>query len=121
MAAPQEQELNLIKGLLARFEHHPVVEVSKGPEVSQEVKSYIEKVETEAESSQPIVIGGNNVRIPPSQPKPRPSIILPLTPSQYAQGTKASVVDSIRWLAVWCLRLLKIYGPRATFRPEPNI
>src|SRR3989344_7195030 len=121
MAAQQEQELSLIKGLLARLEHHPVVEVTKGPEISPDLKSYIERVETEGESAQTIVIGSNSVKVAKTQPKSQPSIVLPLTPTHYTQGMKASVADSIRWLAIWCLRLLKIYGHRAVFRPEPNL
>lgn len=117
MPAPQEREYNLIKNLLARFERHPVVEVPTSPEVPQELKTYVEKVETGAEFKPPSVTGGPATSAVPQQP----NIVLPLTPSQYAQGKKAGIFDSIRWLAEWCLRLFKIYGPRAIFRSEPNL
>lgn len=121
MAAQQEQELNIIRGLLARLEHHPVVEVPKGPEIAPELKSYVEKVEEGAELAQPTIVNVNGVKAVPPQPQPKPSIVLPLTPTQFASGLKASVADSVRWLAVWCLRLLKIYGQRAVFRAEANL
>lgn len=35
------------------------------------------------------------------------TVTLPLTQPQIAQGLKKSIVDSWRWLAVWCIRRLK--------------
>jgi hypothetical protein len=119
MAARPEQEYNLIRGVLERFERHPVVEIGATPEISPDLRSYVQKVETGSEVKPP----GMPLGKPSAKPLPpgQKSILLPLTPTQYVQGTKASVSDSLRWLAVWCLRILKIYGPNALFRPEPNL
>lgn len=120
MPAVQEQEkdFNLVKDLLNKFERHPVVETPTSPEVPTELKGYIEKVETSVEVKPPTTI-----QVPGNYPtvKPQPSVVLPLTASQYASAKKTTVFDSVRWLAVWCLRLFKIYGSRASFRPEPNL
>jgi len=35
------------------------------------------------------------------------TVTLPLTQPQIAQGLKQSILDSWRWLAVWCIRRLK--------------
>lgn len=113
----REKEFNLVKGLLERFEKHPVVEVPLSPEVPAELRSYVQKVETGAEAKAPTVLS-DTTGLPA---KPQPTIVLPLTASQYASAKKATVLDSVRWLAVWCLRLFKIYGSRASFRPEPNL
>ena len=118
-SSEREKEFNLVKGLLDRFEKHPVVEVSSSPEIPAEVKSYIEKVETASEANTPTVISGKTGTAITTPPKP--VIILPLTASQYASAKKASVFYSIRWLAAWCLRLFKIYGQRASFRQEPGL
>lgn len=114
--AEREKDISLVKGLLERFEKHPVVEIPTSPEVPSEIKSYVEKVETGAEVKPPSVMSSNGT-ITTSQP----TIVLPLTASQYAAAKKATVFDSVRWLAVWCLRLFKIYGSRASFRQEPNL
>lgn len=119
MAARQEQEINLIKGLLARFEKHPLVEVPTSPEVPSELRSYVEKVEEGAEFNLPVVVGG---QAPGAQTAGRLAVVvLPLTKSQYVQAKQASISDSIRWLAALCLKLFKVYRTKAAFRPEPNL
>lgn len=35
------------------------------------------------------------------------TVVLPLTQPQIAQGLQKSILDSWRWLAVWCIRKLK--------------
>jgi len=35
------------------------------------------------------------------------TVVLPLTQPQIAQGLQQSILDSWRWLAVWCIRRLK--------------
>lgn len=42
----------------------------------------------------------------PSTPQP-PTVSLPLTDDQIAQGLSESIFSSIRWLAEWCERQLK--------------
>lgn len=46
--------------------------------------------------------------IGPNQPvAPTATVQLPLTDDQIAQGLKASITSSWRWLAEWCVRKLK--------------
>ena len=35
------------------------------------------------------------------------TVVLPLTQTQIAQGLQKNIIDSWRWLAVWCIRKLK--------------
>jgi len=39
-----------------------------------------------------------------------PSVTLPLTDVQIAQGLHTSITSSLRWLAEWCRRKLKMIG-----------
>lgn len=43
----------------------------------------------------------------PLQKKPTKTITLPLTDDQIVQGLHAHIWESIRWLAVWCIRKLR--------------
>jgi hypothetical protein len=119
MPAAQEQEFNLVKSLLARFERHPVVDVTEPLQIPPELQSYVQKVETLTPTQQPQTVITSYT--PPPVPRPLPTVSLPITLSQYIQAKKANISDSIRWLAAWCLRILKMYGSRASFRPEPNL
>ena len=42
----------------------------------------------------------------------KPSIVIPLSDSELAQGLHISVINSFRWLAQWCKRQLSMIGIR---------
>lgn len=46
---------------------------------------------------------GSNIPI-----QTHPSIVIPLSDSELAQGLHISVINSFRWLAEWCQKQLKI-------------
>lgn len=100
-------------------EKYPVVDAEPNPKIEKEVEDYIEKVEKEAELSKPITDNYGQPLI--SAPSPQqPQIVLPMTQNQYLFGLKQKITESVRWLAVWCGRLLKIFGARITFREAKN-
>jgi len=48
------------------------------------------------------------------------TVVLPLTQPQITQGLQKSILDSWRWLAVWCIRRLKqlrFFNPTNTTNP----
>jgi hypothetical protein len=94
-------------------EKFPVI-VEGEPEIK--VESLLEKLEKEdATLTQPVTDDSGQPLVSPAAPL-QPQIVLPLTSSQYAFGLKQKVSHSVRWLAEWCFRLVKIFGPRALFR-----
>lgn len=99
-------------------EKYPVVE-EKEIEVEKEVEPYIEKIEKEIYLAKPVVddYGQPLVTAPSAQPI---QIVLPVTQTTFLYGLQQKVSESIRWLAEWCLRLIKIFGAKAIFRKEGN-
>ena len=45
-------------------------------------------------------------------------IVLPLTEAEFEQGLKSQIWSSLRWVAEWCLLLIKRYGSRVFFRAD---
>jgi hypothetical protein len=43
-------------------------------------------------------------------------VVLPLTKDEVEKGLHLKVVDSLRWLAEWCARLIKIFGNKVAYR-----
>ena len=48
----------------------------------------------------------------------KPKIILPLSKNQTQQAIHVKVVESIRWLAEWCLRLIKMFPRRTVYKTQ---
>ncbi len=96
-------------------EKYPVVDAEPNPEIEKDLESYFEKVEKEQYLSQPITDDYGQPLV--SAPAPQqPNIVLPVTQNLYLSGLKQKVTESVRWLAVWCGKLIKIFGARAIFR-----
>ncbi|KUK82860.1 MAG: hypothetical protein XD98_0485 [Microgenomates bacterium 39_6] len=94
-----------------------IIEIGRSPELSSELEGYLEKIEKEDhflpnqvlddQTGQPLVT---------SPEAEKPTIILPLTFSEYNSGLKKSVKSSWRWLAEWSKRLVKIFGAQVGFK-----
>lgn len=95
------------------------IEVREEPELQETEKSLLQKVEEEAYLQKPITDDGGQPLVSPPAPQ-QPIITLPMTQSTYNTGMKSKVSDSVRWLAEWCWRLVKILGTQAVFREEKN-
>lgn len=99
-------------------ERYPIVE-PKEKEIDKDVQPYIEKIEKEIFLTKPVTddYGQTLVTAPSAQPT---QIVLPVTQATYLLGLRKKLSESVRWLAEWCLRLVKIFGNRAVFRKEEN-
>lgn len=94
-----------------------IVEVGRFPDLSREVEGYLEKIEKEDhflanqvlddQTGQPLVTS------PQAQ---KPTIILPLTMSEYQDGLKKSIELAWRWLSEWSRRVKKMLGEQAGFK-----
>jgi len=99
------------KGLDAiRFKEYKEVELGG------EVKDWLTELES-ADASQlsaPIIDDYGQILLDNSN-QPKPQVILPLKEEEVEKAIHQKVADSIRWLAVWCLRMVKLLGKRAEF------
>ena len=111
MALPEPKE-----SLISEREKIPIIERKEG-EVAPEVKDYVTKIETAAEISlpQPVIDDTGQIIVDDAQPK-KVKITLPLTEEEIRRGLHYKIVDSFRWLAEWCLRLVKIVHGKFVYR-----
>ena len=84
-----------------------------------EVDNYIEKVEgsiqPQTQSVQTSnVIGGN-------QQKEVKKIVLPIDESVMRYGLKSKPAVGVKWLAEWCLMMIKKYPGRVFYSPTNNL
>lgn len=84
-------------------------------EIPPEIQEYIQKTERDMEEDHLPVI--QHVGAEPKLAN-LPQIVLPLTKPVLASGLKATVTSSLRWLATWCLRLIKKFRGRIVYSSE---
>ena len=112
---PDLPEKEILNRIFSEGEKFPVEETGVEPEINKEVKPLIQKVEEEIYLSKPIMDDYGQPLVSPPAPQ-QPKIVLPVTKTAYLYGLTQKVTESIRWLAEWCLRLVKIFGGKITFR-----
>lgn len=122
MALPSEPEVpspekqkEILSRLFPEKEKYPIVERPVTPEVPPE----IEKVEAVAgaEISLPQPVTDDTGAVIVDTPAPQQvSVTLPLTEEEIEKGLAYKITFSIRWLAEWCRRLLKIMGGKFIYR-----
>lgn len=95
-----------------------VVSIPENPELEKkpDLNGYIEKVEKAAEDA-PLVIDDytGQVLLNPAQQAPK-TIVLPLTEAQVSDGLHHQVWESVRWLAEWCVRQMKLVQGRVKYK-----
>lgn len=97
-----------------------VQEIPTTPEVEKrpELAGYIEKVENEAATLKPVVDDYTQQVLLKSVNPAKSKVKLPLSQAQIQTGLHHKVVESIRWLAEWCTRQVKLLGARAEYKAE---
>jgi len=94
----------------------PVPEI----EPPKEVANWLEKVEKgDVYLAKPVTddqTGQTLVTAPSAQ---QPKIVLPLTRGQLIAGLKQKMNQAIRWLAEWCLRLIKMQPNQVELKSNP--
>ncbi len=94
-----------------------VVEHEPNVEISPEVQGWIEKVEQEKlHLPDNIVVADQTAAQPTGTYAAAPVIVLPMTEDQMSSGLKASVKNSVRWLATWCVRVMKKFKGSVVYR-----
>ena len=89
-----------VKEVLTHIEEEPIKELIES--------GHIERVERAAELKTPVMGGFGQPPLVQSSAPQNPKIKLPLTDDQIQQGLHHKVWESIRWLAVWCIRKIQI-------------
>lgn len=124
-----DDDQNVVSGLTVAKERvesgsqeiTPMTEFTRKVDLEPEVESWLEKLEKEdSQLQQPIVDPGasngddkvvlNNIE--PSEFK----VILPLTKDEVEIGLHHKVMDSIRWLAEWCIKTIKMFHGKVAYR-----
>jgi hypothetical protein len=78
-------------------------------EPSKELDSLLEKVEKkEIYLSKPVTDDQTGQVLVTAPSAKQQKVVLPLDKQQMAYGLKQKVDDAIRWLAEWCLKLIKM-------------
>lgn len=97
------------------------VEQERTPEISPEVESWLQSVENHKEKTpQNIVVADKTAENPTGVYAAEPVIVLPLTQTGVQQGMKHPIQDSVKWLAVWCIKVIKKFHGMVVYRAVPN-
>lgn len=106
-------------------EHPPIEQQIAKPEQAAQiqeqevsVKHVLQKVERDHATQAPVTDGSGQVVLTPSQPQQQQIVTLPLTEEEIKHGLHHKIIDSIRWLAEWCVRMGKkaiILGVRVVY------
>lgn len=98
----------LEKAQIAKSEAY-LEEAGKLPELEPEVeRAGVQKVQGEVLIPQPVSQMGVKQAGPTAPASTQISVALPITDDQVLKGLHANVFDAFRWLAVWCIRRLKM-------------
>src|SRR3990172_6736934 len=84
----------------------PIVETREPEKVPEEVESWLEKLERgeDIKLPQPVTDDQGQTLVSSAEPDvTEDQIVLPVSEDSVTTGQKASVSDSVRWLAEWCL------------------
>ena len=98
----------------------PITEYTRKVDLEPEVEGWLEKSEREeTQPPKPIVdkVSGQVIlTTPESSGKEKFKVVLPLTKKEMEKGLEHKVVDSLRWLAEWCLKMIKMFGTKVAYR-----
>lgn len=93
------------------------VQEIKEPEVPPEVEGWVERVERgDIQLPQPVSHRGQTL-VQSAQPK-QVHVVLPLSEEGVIRGLHLKVIYSLRWLAEWCIRLLKKFPGKVLYRTK---
>ena len=105
---------------IARPESVPLVELREHHEVEPEVEGWIEHLEQDGEIKIPDAIKDENGDVVMANADDvqviEDKLVLPMTQSSVQQNSKGKISDSARWLAEWCLRLIKMLGGKVKYK-----
>jgi hypothetical protein len=99
----------------------PLVQYQEQEKVPEKVESWVERINSAEDISlpEPVMDDDDNVVMAEEPVKViNDAVIVPLTEDELKQGLKHKVVDSVRWLAEWVMKVIKMNGDKAFFKQE---
>ncbi len=119
MAAPGlEQERQLTPEEIAAGKVESYLErIEKKPEIDSDVAGVV-KSSPAGVVQLPAPITDDQGQVVMSQTVTEPEIDLPLTEPEIRDGLHHKVIDAVRWLAEFCIYLIKKYPGRVFYRRE---
>lgn len=100
-------------------EETPMTEYTRNVDLEPEVEGWLEKVEKEdSRLPQPVTDDqtGQAVLDDSQQQQSGFKVILPMSKDEVEKGLHHKIIDSVRWLAEWCIRMVKMFGNRVAYR-----
>jgi len=104
--------------MASQQEKTPITEYTGSVDLEPEVEGWLEKLEKEQTQLQQPVVNQQTgqVVLADSQNQNSFKVVLPLTKDEMERGLHHKVMDSLRWLAEWCLRLIKMFGDKVAYK-----
>ena len=99
-------------------EETPITEFTRNVDLEPEVEGWLEKVEKE-DSQAPQAIKddkGQVIMDDATQQNTGFKVVLPMTKEEVDKGLHHRVLDSVRWLAEWCIRMVQMFGNKVAYR-----
>lgn len=102
-------------------ESTPMIEYTRKVDLEPEVEGWLEKLEKEdAQLQQPMTDDKGQVVVDSTKGgQGLPSgfkVILPMTKEEMDKGLHHKFLDSVRWLAEWCVRMIKMFHGKVAYR-----
>lgn len=97
-----------------------LVEVNETEPLPEEVEGWLQKLDQEGDINldKPLTHDGNLLLTNTEAQVVKEKIVLPMTQSAAQQGLTKKVTESARWLAEWCVRLIKVMHDKVKYAPE---
>jgi hypothetical protein len=97
-----------------------LVEVREQEPLPEEVEGWLQKLDQEGDIKldKPITQDGDILLANTEAQVVKEKIVLPMSQSAAQQGLTKKVTESARWLAEWCVRLIKVMKDRVKYAPE---
>ncbi len=102
------------------------IEIGKNGEVKRksmeidppkEVASWLERVEKgDVYLAKPVIDDQTGQPLVTAPSTKQPKIVLPLDKDELVLGLKEKVNDAVKWLAEWCMRVIKMQPERVVFK-----
>jgi hypothetical protein len=109
MALPSKETI------VSEREKFPVVERPTTPEIPPEIEHVETVAGAEISLPQPVTDDSGVVVMDNAAPK-QVTITLPLTEEEMRRALHLKIIYSLRWLAEWCKRLVKIVGGKFFYK-----
>ena len=97
----------------------PMTEYTRNVDLEPEVEGWLEKVEKEDSQLQQPVTDDQTGQVVLDDTQAQPTnfkVILPMSKDEVEKGLHHKIIDSVRWLAEWCIRMIKMFGNKVAYR-----